>query len=178
VIVPWYTRFLACPDCTAEITFDGDTVRCVRWSYNRRSSKPLDLRPTNPLRAAVTVARVLDLQAVLDQLDVRRPEITYKGPVALRDSSELLSALLPYLSPRSRILDLGCGPRDQAVPFEHLGHAYVAIDSASAAADLLGVAMEQTQCLHSGVGNSHEDLASRHFREQRYRLVRRHLLVA
>jgi SAM-dependent methyltransferase len=85
----------------------------------------------------VTVPRVLDLQAVLDQLDVRRPQITYKGPVALRDSSELLSALLPYLSPSSRILDLGCGPRDQAVPFEHLGYSYVAIDNATAAADVL-----------------------------------------
>jgi SAM-dependent methyltransferase len=34
-------------------------------------------------------------------------------------------------------LDLGCGPRDQAVPIDHLGHKYVGIDISNAAADIL-----------------------------------------
>jgi SAM-dependent methyltransferase len=134
---PWYTQFLACPDCAADIAGDGGTFRCARCNYSRPFSMPLDLRPANPPPAMVTLPRALHVQAILDDVDLGRPRITYTGPGALRDSSELLSALLPHLSPGSRILDLGCGPRDQAAPFEHLGHAYVAIDNASAAADVL-----------------------------------------
>jgi SAM-dependent methyltransferase len=91
----------------------------------------------NPARAVIDVPRVLDVRAMLDRVDLGRPPITYEGPLARRDSRELLSALAPHLPPGSQVLDLGCGPRDQAAPFEHLGHAYVAIDHADPAADAL-----------------------------------------
>jgi len=63
--------------------------------------------------------------------------MTYSGPSALRDSSELFSAITPWLTPDAKMLDLGCGPRDQAVVAEHYSLRYVGVDYSSPKADLL-----------------------------------------
>ncbi|HYM61805.1 MAG TPA: class I SAM-dependent methyltransferase [Thermoanaerobaculia bacterium] len=55
----------------------------------------------------------------------------------MRDSSELFSAAGQWLGNGVRLLDLGCGPRDQAVPAAYFGADYVGIDFASPEADLL-----------------------------------------
>lgn len=68
---------------------------------------------------------------------IERPKVTYDGPRAERDSSELFSAAAPWIKPNARLLDLGCGPRDQAAPAEHCGASYVGIDYSSERADLL-----------------------------------------
>lgn len=134
---PWYVPFLACPDCAADLFHHAQTVRCARCGYERSLSRPLDLRPTNPLPVNLTLPRVFDVSPLLEHVETRRPQLTYGGPKAIRDSRELLSALQPCLPPGSRVLDLGCGPRDQAAPFEYLGHEYVGIDYKSPAADVL-----------------------------------------
>jgi SAM-dependent methyltransferase len=46
----------------------------------------------------------------------------------------VISSLLPF---GSRVLDLGCGPRDQAIPIEHLGYSYVGLDFTNQSADFL-----------------------------------------
>jgi len=72
-----------------------------------------------------------------DDVLIERPSVTYDGPRAERDSAELFSAAQEWLRPGVRLLDLGCGPRDQAAPAAFCGAAYVGIDYTSEAADLL-----------------------------------------
>ena len=54
----------------------------------------------------------------------------------MRDSAELFSALLAVRQAGGDFLDIGCGPRDQAAPAEHLGYRYVGVDVSSTAADI------------------------------------------
>lgn len=81
----------------------------------------------------VTLGSPTDLTGIA----IERPAITYAGPAAERDSTELFSAAARWIVPGARLLDLGCGPRDQAGPAEHLGASYVGIDYSSEGADLL-----------------------------------------
>jgi SAM-dependent methyltransferase len=78
-----------------------------------------------------------DAPQILATLPIDRPVVTYDGPIAIRDSSELFSAAHPWIRPGCRLLDLGCGPRDQAAPAAHLGAQYVGVDWSSPQADLL-----------------------------------------
>ena len=68
---------------------------------------------------------------------VERPVNSYSGPRALRDASELFSAAASGIHQGASLLDLGCGPRDQAAVAAHLGLRYVGIDYGSAQADIL-----------------------------------------
>lgn len=67
-----------------------------------------------------------------------RPRVTYDGPRAIRDSAELFSTVVPQLQTGARLLDLGCGPRDQAPVAAHYGLRYAGLDYSSSAADILG----------------------------------------
>jgi SAM-dependent methyltransferase len=80
--------------------------------------------------------RVFSPETPLQQLDYGRPRLTYDGPRAERDSRELFSALQHARSSPGDLLDLGCGPRDQAGPAKYLGYRYVGIDLFSDAADI------------------------------------------
>lgn len=73
----------------------------------------------------------------LEAIALERPEMTYRGPRAIRDSSELFSAILAAAPAGGVLLDLGCGPRDQAACAEHLGFNYVGVDYGSESADML-----------------------------------------
>lgn len=97
----------------------------------------MDLRPASPLRRAHTFTLGALGPKALASCNVERPNLTYKGPAAERDSTELFSSLMEYLGRGSSLLDLGCGPRDQAGPAAHVGMRYVGIDYSSGAADLL-----------------------------------------
>jgi SAM-dependent methyltransferase len=61
--------------------------------------------------------------------------VTYNGPLGVRDASEFLSVMQETLKKPGRVLDLGCGPRDQAEPIAYLGHDYVGVDLSSKEAD-------------------------------------------
>jgi SAM-dependent methyltransferase len=69
--------------------------------------------------------------------DLSAPAITYSGPIPIRDSRELLSAVASYRPPPGRVLDLGCGPKDQAKPFRHLGYEYFGVDVNGTNADMI-----------------------------------------
>ena len=45
--------------------------------------------------------------------------------------------MIRSVPPNGRVLDLGCGPRDQAQPIESVGYRYVGVDYSSPSADLL-----------------------------------------
>jgi SAM-dependent methyltransferase len=135
----WYSEFLACPDCNDCLTeFDGVFV-CKVCGYNSVVTTPLELKPTNPKPLTMVLPRMLTSQpsGVLDDLEISPPIVTYDGPAAVRDSKELMSELSKYLCGADKVLDLGCGPRDQAVPVEYLGYRYVGVDYSNKAADLL-----------------------------------------
>jgi SAM-dependent methyltransferase len=78
-----------------------------------------------------------DLEPRLSGVELDPPRITYTGPRGQRDGTELLSVLQQTLPQPGRVLDLGCGPRDQAIPIMSLGHQYVGVDYSGDAADLL-----------------------------------------
>ncbi|MCU1227797.1 MAG: hypothetical protein JWO97_681 [Acidobacteria bacterium] len=128
----WFREHLGCPDC--QLPLPADTCTC---GFAIPVGTPLDLRPQHPRPR--TFAHQIGTTAPSDLATCRieRPVVTYGGPRATRDSSELFSAIADRLKPGARLLDLGCGPRDQAKPAEHYGLAYVGVDYSSPDADLL-----------------------------------------
>ncbi len=135
----WYSEHLACPECRHPLALATLGATSCSCGFSVPSSKPLDLRPRRHH------VRTVDLplagenvwQATLADCTMARPEITYSGPRAERDSAELLSAAEPFLKKGASLLDLGCGPRDQAAPAAHMGLNYVGIDFTSSKADCL-----------------------------------------
>ncbi len=134
----WYARYLACPDCGAALHL-GQDIRCGSCAYAASSNGMLDLRPKNPSACTLSLSRVQLAQpeSILHGIQVSAPEVTYKGPAATRDSCELMSEISKHVASGGHVLDLGCGPRDQAGPVEHLGHHYVGVDFCNQNADFL-----------------------------------------
>jgi len=133
----WFYEYLACPDCSNSLIFDS-FIKCSNCTY----CKPVDsieLKPKTPTSLPVKFSRLAKENAsdILQRLDLTSPEITYSGPDALRDSRELISQMQQYLRTGDKVLDLGCGPRDQAIPVEYLGFQYVGIDYSNPQADIL-----------------------------------------
>lgn len=133
----WYLDALACPDCRRDLAIADGSIRCECGFTASAAGERLDLRPRHPqpraLRFDLRPASEHDLAA----FPVDRPARDYDGPPAERDSSELFSAVRSRLTRGARLLDLGCGPRDQAAPAAHLGLQYVGIDFETAGADML-----------------------------------------
>jgi len=128
----WFREHLACPDC--QLPLPAQSCAC---GFVIVGGTPPDLRPHHPRPR--TFAHQIGTTAPSDlaSCSIERPVVTYDGPRATRDSAELFSAIADRLKPGARLLDLGCGPRDQAKPAEHYGLAYVGVDYSSPDADLL-----------------------------------------
>lgn len=132
----WYAEILSCPDCLNRLHLSSDSVQCPVCGY---TSNLESLKPKSPQNLSLDFSRLLnfDISSLLTKIKVCRPKVTYTGPSAKRDSRELMSVLLSYIPEGARVLDLGCGPRDQAVPVEFLGHKYVGVDYTNTSADFL-----------------------------------------
>lgn len=135
--LPWWTQHLACPDCQSPLKHSGDVVQCSGCGYRRDATRQLDLRPMSPQPHPIEHPIETNAFDDLARCLVERPVVEYRGPRAARDSSELFSAVGPHLRSKARLLDLGCGPRDQAVPATYLDLEYVGVDYASPSADAL-----------------------------------------
>jgi SAM-dependent methyltransferase len=129
MLEPWVREHLACPDCQRPL--DATPCACGFAAFGN------DYRPQKPTPRSIEVQVGTSAPGTLAQVEVTRPRNVYDGPRATRDSSELFSAAAPWLPRGARLLDLGCGPRDQAAPAAHLGAQYVGVDYSSSAADLL-----------------------------------------
>lgn len=129
---PWFSAHLACPDCQRDL--NGTACAC---GFTVAAGSPRDYRPQRPAERTFRFAIGSSVREDLADVRADRPAVTYTGPKAIRDSSELFSAAEPWLDRGKRLLDLGCGPRDQAAPAEHYGLAYAGVDFDSPAADLL-----------------------------------------
>ena len=130
----WYLDHLACPDCQADLEW-REGAQCMCGFAAAADGR--DLRPQRPRARTQTYSLGSPVTDVLPSLSLGRPEITYRGPATIRDSRELFSAVESRLRRGARLLDLGCGPRDQAAAAGHYGLDYVGIDFDSAQADLL-----------------------------------------
>ncbi len=130
----WFDEQLACPDCQRDFVWQAGGGACV-CGFAAVPGAPRDFRPQRPEERV----RSFSLRPSVDLSDValERPRVTYDGPPALRDSRELFSAAQPWMRRGARLLDLGCGPRDQAGPAGHYGLEYAGVDFDSPAADLL-----------------------------------------
>jgi SAM-dependent methyltransferase len=130
----WYRDLLACPDCQKPLAFATLSCAC---GFALRDERRRDFRPQNPQPRLATIHLGSSAHDDLRDILIERPKVTYDGPRAERDSSELFSAASQWLRPGAKLLDLGCGPRDQAAPAAHYGVSYVGIDYSSERADLL-----------------------------------------
>jgi SAM-dependent methyltransferase len=110
---------------------------CRECGFSDSSGR--DLRARRPKPLLISIPRILsvDIPALLAGIELDRPELCYEGPSPVRDSREFLSVMQSLLPSGGRVLDLGCGPRDQAGPIEHLGYSYVGVDYTNQNADLL-----------------------------------------
>ncbi len=134
----WYLEFLACPDCGSDVGVVDGKAACPRCGNPVEvSQRPLDLKARQPAPATFVFPRKFPDLAVLERIPLDRPVNKYQGPMPGRDSHELVSAMLPFLAAGAKALDLGCGPRDQAPVFGHLGFDYVGLDYNHPAADIL-----------------------------------------
>jgi SAM-dependent methyltransferase len=134
----WFEDSLACPDCAAALTIRRDSQWACACGFTAKQAQPLDLRPVAPVPRVLKAVISSRATELLKEVTVERPVRSYEGPIASRDSSELFSALSPAdLRAGGSMLDLGCGPRDQAPVARHLGLRYVGLDYASTQADVL-----------------------------------------
>lgn len=134
--VEWFWGVICCPKCRQPLCHDGE-ISCVACGFSDTSGKDL--------RIHESCDRILSLSSVprgdpmdrLASIDTTAPRLTYHGPRATRDSVELMSEIAYRLPDGGAALDMGCGPRDQAVCLKHLGFLYVGVDYANGAADFL-----------------------------------------
>jgi SAM-dependent methyltransferase len=131
---PWWSNRLVCPECGKPLPLAG--LRCA-CGFAALPGTPLDLRPKKALRRTLELPCDTTARTDLAACNLERPRLTYDGPRPIRDSSELFSAVGTELRPRATLLDLGCGPRDQAAVAAHYDLRYAGIDYTSQAADLL-----------------------------------------
>ena len=134
----WFIGDLRCPDCGNAMRI-GPDVACSVCDYRKTLRPPVDLRPSRPRGVTIELKTVISPvpNEVLRRVNIDPPPVTYDGPPAQRDSRELISEMIGLVPPNGKVLDLGCGPRDQAQPIESIGYRYVGVDYSSSSADLL-----------------------------------------
>ena len=136
--VTWVLPLLCCPDCGAAIyELDQTHYCCHHCGWHGKDSRDLLCQNPRPRHLVHNRKPSLQPESCLYHLATEPPESIYSGPTAKRDSSEFLSILQQNLSPGDAVLDLGCGPRDQALPLQSLDFQYVGVDIDSSAADYL-----------------------------------------
>jgi len=133
----WYRKDLACPDCRSALNASESSLRCNECGYAASEiGAQLQLLPRAPRDFSAPFPRVFDPSLALAGVDLTRPEPAEEAPRAVRDSRELFSALFHARPRGGDLLDLGCGPRDQAPVAAHFGFRYVGLDYDGNEADI------------------------------------------
>lgn len=132
----WYLQNLACPDCEEPLNQTKGEMVCAACGFSSPLTDCLDLRPKRRRSKRVECPITFDIEGLFGKVEKGRPRLTYEGPLGGRDSRELLSVIMQTVNNPGRVLDLGCGPRDQFEPITSLGHHYVGIDLNNCAADV------------------------------------------
>ena len=134
---PSYSDLLTCPDCGTARAWNT-AAACLGCGFV--NATPKDWRAVKPLPMKLIAPRVLPEHAteIPGRLEITGPKLTYNGPPAKRNSRQFMSIIQDHLHPGDTVLDLGCGPRDQVVPVEHLQPRYVGLDYDHAGAEMWG----------------------------------------
>ncbi len=134
----WYRALLCCPDCKGELNIEEPWIRCESCNYRTAFSNPISIKPDRPEPLQIEFPRISDHPInILRSIPLTCPRIDYTDPSAIRDSRAFMSEIKRYLGDEGKVLDLGCGPRDQASPIEYLSYQYVGIDYTNYKADFL-----------------------------------------
>ena len=134
----WFVGRLSCPDCGQRLIVHEE-IMCSACAYQTSLASPVEIKPKRPSTVKLKLQRLVAEHPaeLLAEIPTDPPKVMYTGPAAVRDSRELMSEIAAYLTSGSAVLDLGCGPRDQAAPIEFLGHQYVGVDYLNEKADFL-----------------------------------------
>lgn len=135
----WYEPLLACPECVAPLSSSEAGWVCTSCGRSiDRGAKPPDLRPVAPPELRADLPRKPPDLSLLDRITLREPSTDEPPCQGSRDSRSLFAALQEARSQGGDLLDLGCGPRDQAEPAARSGFRYVGMDIEGSQPDLLG----------------------------------------
>lgn len=132
----WFQSILRCPNCCNELKIDSSTL-CTSCDFADHTCKDLRISKSRDVAFSFKSLPAESPENILAFVETVQPVITYDGPVAIRDSSELMSEVAFRLPKGGSVLDLGCGPRDQAPCLEFLGFKYVGVDFGNKSADFL-----------------------------------------
>ena len=131
----WFNNIFCCPDCGTELQdcYQNRCPGCHREFINN------DFRISAERHKVLSHAQYRSFTGdeVFNDIIASPPTITYHGPITGRDSRELVSVMEQHLNPGDRILDLGCGPRDQLELLTSLGYQYIGVDYSNQNADFL-----------------------------------------
>jgi len=134
----WYQDLLVCPDCRSSFVAVGDGLGCARCGREiALTPAPIDLRPAARSTVRLEVPRYAPALSALDTLDLSTPQFATRSPGGERDSRALFAGLAAAGAHGGDLLDLGCGPRDQAEIAAAAGFRYLGADLDNPAADLL-----------------------------------------
>lgn len=132
----WYAGYLRCPDCLGLLKIDT-ALNCLACEFQSTNARDLRPRKPRPCKIEFALEPEFDQEAILSQIDTSDPALEFRGPAAARDSRAFMSIIQDSVPNNGSVLDLGCGPGDQAIPLEWMGLRYVGIDHSSEQADLL-----------------------------------------
>ncbi len=132
----WLRDIIQCPSCCSQLTF-GSSIVCISCGFVDNSGKDLRISTSRDVIFSFKNLPATSPENILASVETIGPTLTYQGPLAIRDSRELMSEVSARLPNGGVALDLGCGPRDQAACLEFLGFKYVGVDYGNDAADFL-----------------------------------------
>jgi len=133
----WVLELLQCPDCGHNLNWRDSNWSCSACGFASLHDRDLLAHSPSPMSLSLARKASFEPQQWLLERPTSAPESTYRGPAAFRDSTAFLSVMQEQLPNPARVLDLGCGPKDQKAPIQHLGHQYLGVDFDSQDADLL-----------------------------------------
>lgn len=125
----WFLELIRCPACSLPLERRDSRGRCPACgSTTDLAVRPIDLthRALPPLQASLP--RSFRADAELRGVRLDSPPIHSPPVPGARDSRALFAALEPLAAPPGDLLDLGCGPRDQAAIATAAGFRYVGVD--------------------------------------------------
>lgn len=134
---PWYFDRLACPTCRSPLPTEGGNARCPDCGFvTQLTERPIALVSRAPEPMYAELPRAFCAMDDLGELSLDPPPEVAPHVAKVRDSRTLFSALATDGRNGGDLLDLGCGPRDQAEPTRLAGYRYVGVDLFDDRADL------------------------------------------
>jgi hypothetical protein len=112
----WHSETIACPDCGAGLRRIVE-IGCSNCDYaSSLNSRDFKLNYTQPYSTALLQSQKISLEEGLESTEISPPEIPRFGPQALSYPSQRVLEIQWQLCNGDKLLDIGCGLRDQSAP--------------------------------------------------------------